>query len=445
MGVDVCTISGYTKTAGNSVAIKVDDEVIILDMGLGMENYIRYTEDREDIHGAKTYNELLKAEAVPNYNHIKDWKDKVVAIVPSHGHLDHVGAVTYAAKLFNPAPIICTPYTAEILKSIASDEHVRIPNDIISLNLNSIYKISNKITIELINVTHSIPHTSMVAVHTPYGKILYACDYKFDRQPTLGKKPNFKRLEEIGQEGVLLLIVECLYADQHMKMPSESVAKQMLRDVMLGVNSDGKAMVVTTFSSHIARLKSIIEFGKKLNRKIVFLGRSLEKYVKAAENINLVSFSQDITLVRYRDKVEKMLRKIQKEGKDKYLIVCTGHQGEPKAILSRIARGNLDFKFDPGDLIIFSCSVIPVELNKQNRERLESNLRKKKLRIFKDVHVSGHAGREDHRDLIELVKPKNIIPAHAGGERPAHIAELAAQLGFKKTHVMQDGGRIKLV
>ena len=391
------------------------------------------------------YEELLKVKAVPNYHHIDDWKDKVKAIVPSHGHLDHVGAIPFAAGLFPQAQIISTPYTIEILRSILHDDKITLPNKLVSVNLNSFYKISENIIIEMVHVTHSIPHASLVIIHTKYGKIVYANDYKFDRQPTLGKKPNFQRLKEIGDEGVLLLVVECLYADKHMKMPSESVAKQMLKDVMLGVNSEGKGMIVTTFSSHIARLKSIIEMGKKLNRKIVFIGRSLQKYVRAAENIQIVDFRGDISLIRHRDKIEKLFRRIMKEGKDKYLVVCTGHQGEPKAVLSRIARGELHYNFDPGDLVIFSCSTIPVELNIQNREKLESMLRKKKLRLFTDVHVSGHAALEDHRDLFELLKPKNIIPAHAGGdERPVMLANLAKQLGFNKTHIMTNGKRLKL-
>ena len=445
MGVEVCTVSGFTKTAGNSTAIKVDDEVIILDMGLGMENYIRYSEDREDVHHSMNYEELLKVEAVPDYHQIDDWQEMVKAIIPSHGHLDHVGAVPFGAPLFPNAPVIGTPYTIEILRSILKDDKVTLPNKLIAVNLNSTFKISENITIELVNVTHSIPHAALVVIHTKYGKIIYANDYKFDRQPTLGKKPNFERLRQLGDEGVLLLVVECLYADKNMKMPSESVAKQMLKDVMLGVNSEGKGMIVTTFSSHIARLKSIIEMGKKLNRKIVFIGRSLQKYVRAAENVQIVDFKDDISIIRHRDKIERLFARINREGKDKYLIVCTGHQGEPRAVLSRIARGELHYNFDPGDLVIFSCSTIPVELNIQNRQRLESMLRKKKLRIFTDVHVSGHAAIEDHRDLFELVKPKNIIPAHAGGDdRPMLLRELAKQLGFKKTHIMNNGKRLKL-
>ncbi len=442
MPIEVCTVSGFTKTGGNSTAIKVDDEVVLLDMGLAMENFIRFQEDREDVRAAMTYKQLLNAKAVPNYNLINDWKDKVVAIIPSHGHLDHIGAIPFAAPLFPDAVVLGTPYTIEVLQSIIRDDRIHIPNEIRTLNLNSSYKVSEKITIELVNVTHSIPHSSLIVVHTPYGKVIYANDYKFDRQPTLGKKPNFERLRQLGEEGVSLLIIECLYAGEHRKMPSESVAKQMLKDVMLGINSEGKGMLVTTFSSHIARLKSIIEMGLKLNRKIVFLGRSLTKYVTAAEKIGLVDFQKDIKLIRHRDKIERMLHKIEREGREKYLIVCTGHQGEPKAILSRLMRKELDYNFKQGDLVIFSCSVIPVELNKDNRDKLERGLRNAGARIFRDVHVSGHGAREDHRDLIELVKPKNIIPSHAGAEKAQHIVQLAKQLGFKKNHVMEDGKRL---
>ena len=292
MTIEICTIGGYSETGKNSTAIKVDDEVIILDMGLHMENYIRYTED-EDI-SAMHYQELLDVNAVPNYGLIEDWRDKIIGIVPSHGHLDHIGAIPFSAPLFPQAPIVCSPYTAEVLKSIFTDEKIRIPNELVALNLNSKYKLSNKVQVELVNITHSIPQAAMIVLHTPYGKIVYANDYKFDRQPTLGKKPNFERLKQIGEIGVKLLIVESLYAHEQKKMPSESVAKQMLKDVMLGVQADDKAIIVTTFSSHLARLKSIVEMGKKLNRKIVFCGRSLAKYVSAGQRINIIDFEKEV-------------------------------------------------------------------------------------------------------------------------------------------------------
>ncbi len=445
MPIEICTIGGYSESGKNSTAIKVDDEVVILDMGLQMENYIRYTED-EDISGV-TYEELLKVKAVPDYNLIKDWKDKVIAIIPGHGHLDHIGAVPFAFKLFPKATIICTPFTAEVLKSIFADEEIKVPNPLVSLNLNSSYKISKKLTVELIYMTHSIPHTAMILLHTPYGTVVYANDYKFDLHPTLGQKPNFERLKEIGKEGAKVLIVECLYAHEHKKTPSESVAQQMLKDVMMGVNAEGKAMVVTTFSSHLARLKSIVEMGKKLNRKIVFLGRSLGRYVTAGQNLNIIDFKADVKLIRHRDKLEAFFRKMNKEGKEKYLLVVTGHQGEPKAMLSRMVREELPFKFENGDLVIFSCSVIPVELNKDNRDILERELKNKGVRIFTDIHVSGHAAREDHRDLIGYIKPQHIIPSHSGHDKAMQMAELAVEMGYeinKNVHLMEDGKRITL-
>ena len=310
MNIEICSIGGFSEVGKNSTAIKVNDQVIILDMGLHMENYIRYTED-EDIR-ALTYDELLEVDAVPDFRLIKDWKDKVIAIVPSHGHLDHIGAIPFSANFFPKAPIISTPYTIEVLKSIFRDEGIKIPNQLISLNSNSKYKLSEEITIELVHVTHSIPHSSMVVIHTPYGAIIYANDYKFDRQPTLGKTPNFERLKQLGKEKPLLLIVESLYADEMGKTPSESVAKQMLKDVVLGIPTEGKSIVVTTFSSHLARLKSIIEMGKILNRRIIFIGRSLSKYVTAGEKINLIDFEKDVLIVKQRDKVENILKKINK-------------------------------------------------------------------------------------------------------------------------------------
>ena len=444
MPLEICAIGGFTKTEGNSVAIKVDNEVVLLDMGLSMFDYVKFTEDMEDT-STKTYSALLKVNAVPDYGHIEDWKNKVTAIVPSHGHLDHVGAIPFAAPLFPPSAVVLgTPYTIEVLKSILWDEHLEIPHKFIPVNAGSSYKVSKNITIEFVHVTHSIPQTAIIVVHTPYGKVVYANDFKLDNTPVLGKKPDYARLEELGKEGVKLLIMNCLYAHEHKKCPSETVAKEMLKDTMLSVSGEGKAMIVTTFSSHLARLKSIIELGKKLNRKIVFLGRSLDKYVRAGEKIGLVKFTDQVEMLRHRDQLDKVFRRIQKEGKGKYLIVCTGHQGEPRSILTRMIKGDVGFNFEQGDVVIFSCQVIPVPVNIENRQKMEKLLRGQGVRIFRDVHVSGHGAREDHRELLEMIRPEHIIPIHAEPAKGKMIAELAAQLGMKNTHVMQDGERLSL-
>jgi len=243
------------------------------------------------------------------------------------------------------------------------------------------------------------------------------------------------------------LIVDCTRARQSVKTPSERVAREMLRDVMLGTNYKERAVIVTTFSSHIARLSSIIEFGKKMQRKIVFLGRSLAKYAYAAENVGIVKFSSDVEIVKYSSKIGRRLKQIEKEGSEKYLLVVTGHQGEPKSTLSKIANNELKFKLRPEDHIIFSCTVIPSAVNVKNRERLEKTLKGHGVRIFKDIHTSGHASREDLRDLMNSLRPANVIPAHGDEEMRLAFADLAYEKGYKKgkdIHLMKNGDVVKL-
>lgn len=241
------------------------------------------------------------------------------------------------------------------------------------------------------------------------------------------------------------MITDSTYSALAQKTPSEAVAKEMLRDVLLGTDSKGKAIIITTFSSHIARLKSIISLSKKLGRKIVFLGRSLTKYVGAAENINLVDFSKDVELVKYSRQISKKIREIMKKPEE-YIVVVTGHQGEPKSVLTKMVSGELPFKFNKGDHVIFSCKTIPSEVNIRNREKLENELKKRNLRIFKDIHVSGHAAREDLRDLIQMTDPDHIIPAHGDITMTSSMASLASELGYSedKIHLMQDGQKVVL-
>ncbi|MBD3249481.1 RNase J family beta-CASP ribonuclease [Candidatus Woesearchaeota archaeon] len=443
MPIEIYTVGGYNEVGKNCTAIKVDDEVIICDMGIHLESYIKYTEDEDIINLSPS--KLMEAGAIPNIRIINDIRDKVKAIIPTHAHLDHVGAIPFLAERFENAEILGTPYATQVLSTILKDENMSIPNDIKTLNPNAKYQISKNIKIEFINMTHSTPQTVMVAIHTKYGIILYSNDFKFDSSPVLGKKPNFERLKDIGKKGIFALICDSTYAPLKSKTPSESVARAMLKEVMLGTESKGKAVVITTFSSHLARLKSIIEFGKKMNRKILLIGRSLSKYVYAGQDIKIIDFSKDAKILRFKEQIKSRLKKVNKN-RDKYLMVVTGHQGEPKAVLARMARDEYPFKFKKEDQVIFSSSVIPTDINKENRENLEKTLKNKGVRIFRDVHVSGHASREDLRDLINIVHPKHIIPAHGGQQMTEALADLADEMGFreKNIHVSYDGNKISI-
>ena len=441
--IEIYAVGGYDEVGKNCTMIRVDDEAIIIDMGLHLPNYISYTEEEGEDVRKFTAKELKQAGAIPDDSKIKEYKNIVKAIIPTHGHLDHIGAIPYLSNHYG-CPIYGTPFTCAVLRRILKDEKISIRSQINVVNVNSTHKISKNITVQFISATHSIPHATMIAVHTPYGTVLYTNDFKFDKTPTIGKKPNYQALEKLGEKGVLAVVVDALYSDHDIKTPSEAVAKEMLKEVMLGVNSKDKAMIVTTFSSHIARLKSIVEFGKLMNRKILFLGRSLAKYSKAAADVGLYDFDKEVDIVGGGKRVKAALSKIQKKKRDNYLLVVTGHQGEPKAVLSKMANKILPFEFQKEDHVIFSCKIIPTEINEEYREKLENQLKTYGVRIFKRIHVSGHAAREDLRDLINMIKPKHIIPAHANPGKSDALIDLAKEMGYtdKQIHHLKNGQKL---
>ncbi len=443
--IEIFTVGGYSEVGRNMTVVKYKDEAVILDMGVHLERYIKFKGDDE--LELFSYNDLKKAEAVPDDTCIKEFRKKVLAIIPSHAHLDHIGAIPYMAQRYD-CPIICSNYTEAVITAILEDKQMTIPNEIKILEKNRKLRLSDSITIELINITHSIPDATLVVIHTPDGQVIYTNDFKFDDTPVIGEPPNYNRLKELGKEGhVKLLLIDSIYADQERKTPSEMIAKEMLKKVMLETKANKNAIIVTTFSSHIARLKSIIEFGKILKRKIVFLGRSLGKYVYAAEKVGIVDFSSDAKIISYKSQIAKILKKIEKEGREKYLIVATGHQGEPDAVLSKIANDKFSFKLMSDDVVIFSCNTIPSPLNIANREILEKKLKEKDIRMFKEIHQSGHASREDHRNMINMVKPEHIIPSHVGKDKAELMVNLTEQLGYKRgktVHVMDDEKKLEI-
>jgi ribonuclease J len=445
MAVEVCAVGGYGEVGRNMTAVRVDDKVVIFDMGLHMPNYIKLTEEEMGDLVRVDETKLKRAEAVPQDGSIKDWKDLVKAIVVTHAHLDHLGAVPYLAGKYD-APIVVSPFTAEVLKTICKDEHIRLPNKIVGLHPNQKYTLDDELELEFVHTTHSTPQTIIAVLHTKYGAIIYANDYKLDDHPILGRTPNYERFKKIGEKGVLLLMQDCIYSGYARRTPSELVAKDMLDDVLMGIDNKGKALIVTTFASHLARLKEIAEFGRKLGRRVMFLGRSISKYCWAAEAAGVTKF-EGVKILKFRRQVEHALKEVQERGKDKYLLVISGHQGEPKSALARIINGELSFKFDPGDQIVFSSTVIPADINRKNRAEMDAALRKLGVRIFNDIHVSGHSSREDIREFLKMVKAKHVIPAHGEAHMMDSFISLAEEEGYKhdKIHAIITGQRVKIV
>jgi len=274
--IEIKTIGGYGEFGKNMTLVRVDDEFIILDMGLHLENYINLTEDEDLIKVSRS--DLERVEAIPDTRDIRYAKDFVKAIVTTHAHLDHIGAIPFLAKDYD-CPIICTPFTSEVLRGIYSDDRIKLKNPIKTMLAGSKIKVSKNIEIEFINVNHSTPQVVIASINTKYGSILYANDFKLDSSPVLGNRADFARLKELGiEKKVLALICDSTYSGEEEKAPSESIAKDMLKEVF-DSQEFNHAVVISTFSSHLARLSSIIKLSKKLNRKILFLGRSLYKYL----------------------------------------------------------------------------------------------------------------------------------------------------------------------
>jgi|SRR3989344_6340152 len=424
-------IGGYSEVGKNMTLVEVNDEFLVLDMGLYLPPVVSYEEgDPRDL----TREDLIRIGAIPNDNKVN--KKFVKGIIFGHAHLDHIGAAPYLAKKYS-CDLFGTPYTIEILKTLFDDKNKRPKNNLISVGYNNKYRLCENFSFEFLNMTHSTMDTALVVLYTRDGNVAYSNDYKIDNQPVLMDRINAEKFKEV--QPIKVLFLDSLYGNVKSKTPSESVARDMVKEVIEELKGNEHAIIFTTFASHIPRLKSIVEYGRKLGRKVVFLGRSLHKYVSVAKKLNLYDFV-DVDLVGYSNLVRKKLRDIN-ENRDKYLIVCTGNQGEKKAVLTRMAEGDLPFEFRNGDNVIFSCRTIPTKETVENREYLENLLNKKGIRIWKDIHVSGHGCQEDAEMLINFLKPEHIILSHGPAEKVKGNKEVAKKLGYddKHVHIVKDG------
>jgi ribonuclease J len=446
MTVNMYCLGGVDEAGRNMMAFEVDDEIVICDMGLQLSNLVLYN-DEVDKMGME---ELVEKNIIADPKLLMEKKDKVVAIVVSHAHLDHVGAVQYMAQLFPQAPIYGTPFTIEVLKVLMKSQRTvsePLKNKFIKVNVNSTFTTPKGMDIELINVTHSIPQTAIVAMHSKEGVIMYANDFKFDNRPALGQRTNYERLREVNELGIKLLVVDSVRSNLKRKTLSEIVVKEMLRDIFIETDIvNTQAVVITTFASHITRLKSIMELTSELGRKLIFMGRSIAKYTKAAKNAGIIDFREkDVIICETPAEVNKWMDIVNKNKRD-YIIVCTGHQGEENAVMSKIAEGRTPFELKEDDKVIFSSEVIPTQVNIEARQILDAKLESYRCKIFKDIHVSGHASREDHRDLLSMIKPKHIVPVHGHVRLKEGMIELAEELGYeqdKNLWVVPDGGILK--
>ena len=442
MEIEVNAIGGYEEVGRNMTAIRANEDIVIIDMGLRLDRIaIHEDAEIEKMHSI----DLIKMGAIPNDAMLSEAKRSVKAIVCTHGHLDHIGAVPKLAHRYE-APIISTPFTAELIaQQIRVEKKFGVENPLYTLEAGEVYQITPDIAVEFVRATHSIPDPIFAVLHTPAGALVYANDFKLDRTPVIGKPPDFNRLKSLGKDGVLGLIVESTRVKEAGKTPSEQIAKDLVRDVLLGTEEEGNGVLVTTFSSHIARVKTIFEAAYEMDRRPLVLGRSMERYLGTAERMGYVELPNDIGVYGNRRSVEKILRRVAQDGKEKYLPIMTGHQGEPEAMLTRVANELTHYKVAPGDKIVFSAEVIPTPTNAANRYSVETKLKMRGARLYTDVHVSGHAAREDHWELIKMLKPEQIFPTHGDLTMTSSYVELAEEAGYSlrdNIHLLRNGQNI---
>lgn len=447
MEIEIATIGGYEEVGRQMTAVRAGDDIVIFDMGLNLSKVLVH----DDIQTERMHSlDLIDMGAIPDDRVMSELDGEVQAIVPTHGHLDHIGAISKLAHRYD-APIVAAPFTLDLVnEEIQDEEKFHVQNELIQMDAGETMPIGERCELEFVNVTHSIINAINPVLHTPEGAIVYGLDKRIDHTPVIGDPINMKRFREIGREGegVLCYIEDCTNANKKGRTPSEAIARSQLLDVMRSLEDYDGGIVATTFSSHIARVTSIVEFAQEIGRQPVLLGRSMEKYSGTAERIGATTFPDDLGMYGHRKSVDRAFERIMNEGKENFLPVVTGHQGEPRAMLTRMGRAETPYELDGGDKVIFSARVIPEPTNEGQRYQSEKLLGTQGARVYDDVHVSGHLSQEGHYEMLDTLQPQHVIPAHQDMSGFAEYVDLAGSQGYEVSrdlHVASNGNILQLV
>ena len=364
-------------------------------------------------------------------------KDKIRAYVITHGHLDHMGGLKHIVPEF-PAPIYASRFTAGVIKkSFADDEPKGSPAFtpelvIADLESHEQYKIG-VFGIEFIRITHSLPDAAALCITTPVGRIIATGDFRLDPEPLDHMPSDITRLKELGQQGVLLLLSESSYADIEGRVPTESTLQQSFYDI---IDQAAGRIFVAAFSSNMNRTQMIINAAVAAGRKVVLDGRGMLSYADIAVRQGILRVPKG-TIVP--------ITQAAASADDKLLIMCTGGQGEPNAALQRMSDGeHRSIKLHAGDTVVVSSSPIPG--NEVAYDKIGNKLSSLGVHLFRHpthqldgcgpLHVSGHARRDELREMIQLTRPKFFIPVHGGPLRRQYHAEIGIQENIPRKHIL---------
>ncbi len=419
--LQVIPLGGLGEFGMNSLVLQYGDDLILIDAGM------MFPEE-----------ELLGVDIVtPDFAYLEENRDKFRAVILTHGHEDHIGAVPFLLSQMN-VPVYATAFTLALI-SRRLEEHDLLDQ----ARLNTV-KAGDKLEIgpfqiEFIHVTHSIVDAVALAITTPLGVVIHSGDFKVDPTPTDNRLFDLHTLADYGRRGVLLLLSDSTNSDRPGYTESERAIRPRLEDIL---NRAERRVVLSCFSSSVHRLQQIIDLASEFGRKVTFLGRSMMSTTEIAHAQGLLDIPNGI-LVRPQD--------IMDIAPSKLLAVVSGSQGEPMSALARVSVDNhKNLTIDRGDTVVLSSRIIPG--NEKAIYRMMNHFAKRGADVFygsmnPPLHVSGHASSEELKLMLNLVRPKYFMPAHGEYRQLAKHAALAEHLryaGLEETFILESGDVLEL-
>ena len=417
--VRITPLGGLGEIGGNITVFETEKEAIIIDVGMSFPD--------EDMHGV----DIL----VPDFTYLREIKNKIVAVIITHAHEDHIGAVPYMFKEMQ-FPIYGTPLPLAMIGNKFDEHHLKDFRKYFNpVEKRKVYKIGNDFEIEWMHMTHSIIDSSSLAITTAAGTIIHTGDFKIDHTPIDGYTADLHRFASYGEKGVLCLLSDSTNSYNTTPTPSElTVAPGFDR---IFAKAEGR-IIMSTFSSNIHRVYQAIQYGVKYGRKVCVIGRSMERNLEVCMQYDYIKLPKNIFVDA--DEVTRM------NDKD-VLIVTTGSQGEPSSALFRMSIGeHRHIKIKPTDLIVLSARAIPG--NEGSISTMLNHLQRGGAHVAndRDIHVSGHASMEEQKLMLRLVNPKFFLPVHGEYNHILKHKETAIMCGVPERNIllMSDGDCIEV-
>ncbi|MBC7232112.1 MAG: ribonuclease J [Chloroflexi bacterium] len=414
----VIPLGGLGQIGKNMMVLEYADQMLVIDAGLMFPE-----------------NEMLGIDIViPDMSYVLERKDKVLAVIVTHGHEDHIGALPYLLSQIK-VPVYATRLTQGLIEvklreSRVSDveQHIIRPGDVLTLG---------PFNIEFFHVSHSIPDGVGLAIQTEVGLVMHSGDFKFDHSPVDGQPTDFAKLAELGKKGVLLLLSDSTNAETPGYTPSETKLARIFESVFSRARG---RIIVATFASNISRIQQVISTAQQYGRYVAVAGRSMSNNVRMA---------MDLGYLQVPDGVLLSIDEIQNLPQNQVAIVCTGSQGEPTSALVRMARNEYaPISLLPGDTVIVSATPIPG--NEELVNRTINNLFRLGAEVFYDelldVHVSGHGCQEELKLMLNMTRPKFFVPIHGEYRHLVLHARLAEEVGILRQNifVLESGQMLEL-